>query len=217
MRHALDYFFALFITVMLHGGLALGLEKAIGRGREGPGQVIQEKRTNLTVYLVESESSRTPVLEPEAIERKDEPVPPNRVILEKQADSTDQEMAPDKQDSGAVNTAETNAPAGISADFNPGLISFSESFSEPQLLIPLRPAYPYGARLRGEKGEAFIRAWIKPDGELDRAELVNSSGFPALDRAAIEAVKAARFSAARRGGEPVYGELTIKVRFRFSN
>ncbi len=57
------------------------------------------------------------------------------------------------------------------------------------------PAYPLISRLRGEEGTVEIGVEIGPGGALLSARVSRSSGFASLDRAALKAVRAARFSA----------------------
>ena len=51
--------------------------------------------------------------------------------------------------------------------------------------------YPSVARLNGWQGKVVLRVVIKDDGHLDGVAVVSSSGFEALDQAAIEAVRRA--------------------------
>jgi protein TonB len=48
--------------------------------------------------------------------------------------------------------------------------------------------YPDDARLRGEKGVVFLKFAINPKGEVLTAEIAKSSGFPALDQAALDMI-----------------------------
>ena len=74
-------------------------------------------------------------------------------------------------------------------------------------LDKIRPRYPLGARMRGEQGVTTVRVVVNARGRAEKTEIVQSSGFSSLDRAAIEAVKEAQFvaegDAASQGGEAV--------------
>ena len=48
--------------------------------------------------------------------------------------------------------------------------------------------YPDDARQRGEKGVVFLKFAINPKGEVQSAEIARSSGFPALDQAAMDMI-----------------------------
>jgi protein TonB len=51
--------------------------------------------------------------------------------------------------------------------------------------------YPQSARLNGQEGKVVLKAVIRSDGELAEVLVLRSSGYEALDRAAIEAVRLA--------------------------
>lgn len=61
----------------------------------------------------------------------------------------------------------------------------------------IRPYYPLGARLRGEEGIVKIAVCVGTDGCVLDCAVAKSSGYPALDKAALAAVKHARFISAR--------------------
>lgn len=61
--------------------------------------------------------------------------------------------------------------------------------------------YPSEARERAEQGSPVVRACVGRAGKLLRdPEIAESSGFPALDAAALEVAKAAKYTAGRAGG-----------------
>ncbi len=79
------------------------------------------------------------------------------------------------------------------------------------------PDYPADARRRGEEGVVRLALQIAPDGTVTAAEIADSSGFPALDRAAAEAARRWRFRPATRAGRPVAATLPTTVHFRLSD
>jgi len=62
-----------------------------------------------------------------------------------------------------------------------------------------------------------LQAWIKSSGRVDRVEILISSGHLALDRAALKAVKKARFKAAEMDSIAVEGSVTISIRFQLDH
>lgn len=59
-----------------------------------------------------------------------------------------------------------------------------------------------------------IRVRVGADGSVERAELAESSGFDALDDAALMTVRRRwRFVPARRGGSPVESWVLVPIRF----
>lgn len=51
--------------------------------------------------------------------------------------------------------------------------------------------YPNSARMNGQEGKVILKAVIRSDGQLDNVFVLKSSGYEALDMAAMEAVKLA--------------------------
>jgi protein TonB len=64
------------------------------------------------------------------------------------------------------------------------------------------PPYPPISRRLGEQGEVVLRAFIEADGTASRVELLRSSGFDRLDRAALTAAKDWRYRPGTRAGRP---------------
>ena len=65
----------------------------------------------------------------------------------------------------------------------------------------------------GIEGTVLLTVRVDAAGGVAGAEIRESSGAPALDRVALEAVLAWRFSPALREGEPVEDSLLLRVRF----
>jgi protein TonB len=69
------------------------------------------------------------------------------------------------------------------------------------------------SRLRGHAGTVTITARITPDGRVIEARVRETSGHPALDTAALEAIRRWRFEPALRDGVPVFATATLPVTF----
>jgi TonB family protein len=82
------------------------------------------------------------------------------------------------------------------------------------LLQPLELRYPDAAASRSLEGIAIVAAWIDDKGYVVYAEVSKGSGFGMLDSAALDAVVAGDFKAAKRGGSPVPSRVSIPVEFR---
>jgi protein TonB len=87
------------------------------------------------------------------------------------------------------------------------------SFSAAYLSNP-SPRYPDTARRAGEQGTVVLRVQIARDGAASRVAVEQSSGSPHLDAAALEAVKAWRFTPARRGANAVESWMLVPIVFR---
>lgn len=63
-----------------------------------------------------------------------------------------------------------------------------------------KPAYPALSKRLGEQGKAILRVLIGADGQPQKAELKQSSGFDRLDQAALTTVMKWRYVPGKRGG-----------------
>lgn len=85
--------------------------------------------------------------------------------------------------------------------------------SAPRLAQDVGPRYPESARRAGVEGTTFIKARVLTDGSVGAAEVRRSSGYPELDRAALEAIRESHFIPAERGGTRVTVWIEIPVKF----
>ena len=76
----------------------------------------------------------------------------------------------------------------------------------------IRPRYPFGSRLRGEEGVVSLRLVVNAGGRCEGVEITESSGYSALDKAAVSAVMRASFAAAD-GRADRSGKLALSFRF----
>jgi protein TonB len=86
-------------------------------------------------------------------------------------------------------------------------------FSAAYLSNPA-PSYPAASRRAGEQGTVTLRVRVAVDGSASRVTVEKSSGSPHLDAAALEAVKAWRFTPARRGADAVESWMLVPIVFR---
>ncbi len=78
----------------------------------------------------------------------------------------------------------------------------------------IRPRYPLGARMRGEEGVVTLNVAVAASGEAKTVEVRQSSGYPALDNAAVRAVSRAKFVGAGDNGLSMTANVTLSFRFR---
>jgi protein TonB len=93
----------------------------------------------------------------------------------------------------------------------------------PQLVAVTRPAraasgnpaphYPAISRALGEEGKVSLRVLVLPDGSAGGVTVLQSSGFPRLDRAARAAVLRYRFQPAVKAGQPVASFIPYWIEF----
>jgi protein TonB len=79
-----------------------------------------------------------------------------------------------------------------------------------------RPNYPEASRRRGEQGVVRVELFVDPAGRVADVRMIESSGFAALDAAAMETLRDWRFRPAERAGLPVMGSITTAVHFRLA-
>jgi protein TonB len=81
----------------------------------------------------------------------------------------------------------------------------------------VEPAYPPASRRQGEEGTVKLRILVDAGGRPKQVEIMNSSGFPRLDQAALEAVRRWRFVAATDGQRAIEAWTQIGVTFRLTD
>jgi periplasmic protein TonB len=102
------------------------------------------------------------------------------------------------------------ARGASSEDVSPQGPSLDERLAAIQRRVQAALVYPPLARRRGVEGTALLAFEIGADGRARRVAVADSSGFAALDRAALRAVHAAEQL------PYVYGRLEIPVRFELT-
>lgn len=103
---------------------------------------------------------------------------------------------------GAAGTSNVSAPAG-------GVLIRAKVLRGP------KPAYPERARRRGEEGTVRLKVQVLPSGSVGEIEVVSTSGYPDLDKAAVECVKGQwKFTPATLDGKPKEDQVTVRFVFR---
>ncbi|GAB6081367.1 hypothetical protein JCM30471_02810 [Desulfuromonas carbonis] len=87
----------------------------------------------------------------------------------------------------------------------------------PQAASNPPPAYPRQAREQGWAGSVWLQIRIGSSGGVETVHLEQSSGYPLLDEAAIEAVRNWKFEPARQAGQAIATTVRVPIRFRLDN
>ncbi|MFN5856167.1 MAG: TonB family protein [Pseudanabaenaceae cyanobacterium] len=74
-----------------------------------------------------------------------------------------------------------------------------------------KPQYPDSARERRLEGAATVAVDIAPDGSVTNVRIMQSSGHPELDEAAINAARGWRFEASATGRQAVPGRMNFQI------
>lgn len=83
-----------------------------------------------------------------------------------------------------------------------------------RLLNNKPPQYPRRALRRHEEGTVKLKILVKADGSAGKVTVAKSSGYGALDDAAVAAVKKWQFKPARRGDTPIPGYALQTITFK---
>jgi TonB family protein len=87
----------------------------------------------------------------------------------------------------------------------------------PVAINPVSPmVYPSALLEQGIEGRVLLRLYADSMGAIvhDSSRIAESSGYPALDSAALNGAESLRFSPALRHGRPVAGPFLQPVHFR---
>jgi protein TonB len=87
----------------------------------------------------------------------------------------------------------------------------------PVAINPVTPmVYPPALLEQGIEGRVLLRLYVNAQGRLlpDSTRVAESSGYPALDSAALSGSRELRFSPALRNGRPVAAPFLQPVHFR---
>ncbi len=75
------------------------------------------------------------------------------------------------------------------------------------------PAYPEAAAMLHEQGRVLLLVHVGPDGSAATVDVMESSGYLLLDRAAHDAVAKWHFRPAMANGVPVASQMPIEINF----
>lgn len=89
--------------------------------------------------------------------------------------------------------------------------------SAVQYLVPPQLEYPRISRRLRETGKAVVRVYIDEAGLPQQVQVSKSTGSSALDEAALNAVRKARFKPYTENGQPTPGWAFIPLSFDLEN
>lgn len=207
MRRRSDLLVAVGLAVLCHVGLAAGAAWLARQRPIMPAFEFGESAVQLTLVA-------TPPAQPAApppVPRKPDPPEPLPLLdLEPLPVSEPPEEEPVEDPPAPVLEPVVPAQPAVEemdADMQDKGVEASAISS-----AAVRPRYPLGARLRGEEGLVRLAVRVDATGKAEEVEVVESSGFTALDRAAVKAAWKAHYIAL--DGRAHAGETVFGVRFR---
>ncbi|QSR87456.1 energy transducer TonB [Candidatus Methylacidiphilum infernorum] len=89
--------------------------------------------------------------------------------------------------------------------------------ASPDYLHNPIPPYPEECRCRGQEGLVVLKVCVSPEGRPVSVQVTKSSGFPAMDRSALETVQRWKFNPAKMAGIPVTSYVIVPIRFKLLN
>lgn len=112
-------------------------------------------------------------------------------------------------------TAVSTAVSGTAAN---GINGSSErsGITPPRILSKAEPEYPSAARQDGQQGTVILKVQILENGRPGFIDIYSTSGYAALDNAAVAAVRKWRFTPAKdsASGRAIQCTTTLPVSFR---
>jgi protein TonB len=176
----------------------------------------------LPVAEIEPISER-PKVEPAPLKPVTRPVPrrkevaPSKLTAATDAPSAEsapvQETAPPEPVSPDAAPVATPAPAAVTAAPAAAVPPSEAPRFDAAYLSNPKPAYPMLSRRAGEEGRVMLRVMVEANGLPSKIDVEQSSGFPRLDEAALEAVRKWKFVPARRGTEAVAESVLVPLSF----
>jgi protein TonB len=79
------------------------------------------------------------------------------------------------------------------------------------------PSYPFESRRLKQQGLVWLDVEVAESGDPRNVRVARTSGFPALDAAALDAVRRWKFEPARLGGRAIAARVEVPVRFRLQD
>lgn len=119
----------------------------------------------------------------------------------------------------ADNLKVQSSTANMVAAHKDSHLNEQDAVATQEKLIAARPAsnkkpkYPRRAIIRNQQGSVRVELLIKQDGFVEEATLLESSGFPLLDKSVLKYVNEERFIAALDKGLPVASTQLFTYRF----
>jgi protein TonB len=133
------------------------------------------------------------------------------------AQVTSQAAAPAAAPAPAPAATPSSGPPPAAESVMPASSRSTDADYKAAYLNNPRPAYPLLAIRQGAQGQVLLLVEVLTDGRAGRIDLEKSSGHAALDAAAINAVRAWRFTPARKDGLLATQTVSIPIQFNLKD
>ena len=196
MNNGKDLLIGALISVLLHGGVGCGIAYVGTLRSNDVVPAMQQGKSSLSVTLL-----------------------PSNLMLK--TDQHDSELAIilTQPDSDIVKDVEPPRDVAESTATEKDADMLTKGVTgQTRVVSGVRIRYPYGARSRGEEGKVIVSVKVDVSGRVRSLAIVESSGYLALDRQAVQALRKARYYAAVDSvGKPRAGEVTVPIVFRLED
>jgi protein TonB len=104
-------------------------------------------------------------------------------------------------------------PVVVQTPEEPEEITMTSQMLTAAYLRNPKPTYPSLSRRMSEQGTVMLRVFVNALGDAMRVDLKESSGFPRLDKAALEAVEGWKFVPAKKGERAIAAWVVVPIKF----
>jgi protein TonB len=206
------------VVVLVHAGLLGGLLNAQPRLAE---PVVPPRPLMMSLIAPEIEAPQPqpqPEPKPRPPEAVSKPLPPPPVLTAQRPLPTPEPQpvaeTPQPLSEPVAEALPPSAPARVEAPKTAPSAAPPTPPRPADYLANPKPSYPSLSRRLGEEGTVRLNILVNPDGSVARLELAKSSGYPRLDRSAIDTVQSSwKFEPARQGGMPVAAWVIVPIQF----
>jgi TonB family protein len=216
--HAGLFAAAAYLAVGLAGGSGGGGEDGTGsssftirvRARGTESERVEAKSTPVVPPAAEPVATPVPEPTPTTAPEIALPPPPPAESTDAVADTHENPSSGSGGGAGGGDGSGTGAHEGDGADGKGPAVRSTPA----KLASDPRPDYPPESVRRGEEGSVLCAMRVDEEGHVADVEILRSSGHPALDRAAVEALRRWIFEPAREDGKPAAARVLHQVVFR---
>ncbi|SER58920.1 protein TonB [Nitrosomonas sp. Nm51] len=167
-------------------------------------QKTQAPSVEKAVYQPKRKPSPPEITHTRPKPQKSVPAKTAGIPIQKKTEAASDEPDPAPQPPATDLAAVTQSLSGNSSPGNmpadPVVLSTELSVICPEFKAP---SYPRASRQLGEYGDVVLRLEVSKAGVVKSVQVVNSSGYQRLDKAAIEATRTWRCNPPHRNGRPV--------------
>ncbi|MEO8004610.1 MAG: energy transducer TonB [Betaproteobacteria bacterium] len=104
-------------------------------------------------------------------------------------------------------------PVSLQATEVPEEVTITSQMLTAIYLRNPKPGYPSLSRRLSEQGTVLLRVFVNATGDATRVDLKESSGYPRLDKAALDAVEGWKFVPAKKGEHAVAAWVVVPIKF----